>query len=68
MTTDGSFYMIIPMDVVRNDTQVPHRIIAIDPGVRTLMTGYTPDGFIYHLGERDIQRLCRLQIQTTGSC
>ena len=61
MTTDKSFYMIIPMDVVRNDTQVPHRIISIDPGIRTLMTGYTPDGFIYHLGENDIQRLCRLR-------
>lgn len=58
--TIGSFYMIIPMDVVRNDNQVPHRIISIDPGIRTLMTGYTPDGSIYHLGKNDIQRLCRL--------
>jgi len=61
MDTDGSFYLIIPMDVMRNDNQVPpHRIISIDPGIRTLMTGYTPDGFVYHLGRNDIQLLCRL--------
>ena len=24
------------------------------------MTGYTPDGFVYHIGKNDIQRLCRL--------
>lgn len=59
-TPNGSFNMIIPMDVVRNENQVPHRIISIDPGVRTFMTGYSPDGFVYHLGNNDIQRMSRL--------
>jgi len=56
----GDFYLIIPMDVVRNESQVPHRIIAIDPGIRTVMTGYSPDGFLYQLGYHDISRLARL--------
>lgn len=60
MDTDGSFYMIIPMDVVRNENQVPHRIISIDPGIRTLITGYTPDGYVYQIGYNDIGKLSRL--------
>ena len=60
MDSDGSFYLIIPMDVIRSENQVPHQIIAIDPGIRTLLTCYDPNGFIYHLGENDIGRLARL--------
>jgi putative transposase len=60
MDTDGSFYLIIPMDVVRNENQVPHRIISIDPVIRTFMTGYTPDGYVYQIGYNDIGKLSRL--------
>jgi putative transposase len=60
MTKNGEFYLIVPTDVVRNENQVPHRIVSIDPGVRTFLTCYTPDGFIYHIGEGDIGRLQRL--------
>jgi len=60
MDTDGSFYMIIPLDVMRNENQVPHRVISIDPGIRTLITGYTPDGFVYQMGYNDIGKLSRL--------
>ena len=31
-----------------------------DPGVRTFLTVYTPDGYIFHLGCNDIKRLYRL--------
>ena len=60
MDRDGSFYMIIPIDVIRNENQVPHRIISIDPGIRTLITGYAPDGFTYQMGYNDIGKLSRL--------
>ncbi len=60
LDTNGSFYLLIPLDTLRNENQVPHRMIAIDPGVRTLMTGYTPEGYVYHLGENDIGRLSRI--------
>jgi len=60
MDHDGSFYMIIPVDVMKSENQVPHRIISIDPGIRTLITGYTPDGFVYQMGHNDIGKLSRL--------
>lgn len=60
MDRDGSFYMIIPIDVTRNENQVPQRIISIDPGIRTLITGYAPDGFTYQMGYNDIRKLSRL--------
>ena len=35
-------------------------VIALDPGVRTFMTGFTELGEVYHWGHGDIQRLYRM--------
>jgi IS605 OrfB family transposase len=56
----GNYYLCIPIGIKLNENQVPQKMISIDPGVRTFLTGYTPDGYMYHIGENDIQRICRL--------
>ena len=35
-------------------------IIALDPGVRTFMTGYDPSGMVWEWGKQDIGRIYRL--------
>jgi len=35
-------------------------IIALDPGVRTFMTGYDPSGMVYEWGAKDLNRIYRL--------
>ena len=56
----GNYHLCIPIGIKKNENQVPQKMISIDPGVRTFLTGYSPDGYMYHIGENDIQRLCRL--------
>jgi len=50
----GRFWLCVPYDkpVRRSDNQ--GRIIALDPGVRTFLTGFHDGGFI-HFGENDMQ-------------
>jgi len=58
----GEFYFKIPIEVsICVDNQDTKRIISLDPGVRTFLTGYSSDGKIFHIGENDIGRLARLQ-------
>jgi len=54
------FYLLVPVKLNRSESQTPNRIISLDPGIRTFFTGYTHDGYVYHLGENDISRICRL--------
>ena len=53
----------VPLDV-RGENQAPdaakHATIALDPGVRTFMTGYDADGRIVEWGRNDVARLGRL--------
>jgi transposase len=56
----GNFYLIFKENVERNENQVPKRIISIDPGVRTFLTGYTDDGEIYHIGAGKVWRLDKI--------
>jgi transposase len=56
----GHYYLIFKVNVKRDEDKVPERIISIDPGVRTFLTGYTNDGYIYHLGENNVARLSSL--------
>ena len=52
--------LIIPIKLNRSENQTPKRIISLDPGVRTFLTGYSHDGYVFHIGENDISRICRL--------
>ena len=67
----GNFYLCIPMLLeVRTDNQGPmfsmaqeeggSGVIALDPGVRTFMTGYDPSGLAIEWGKNDIARIYRL--------
>ncbi|KAK9365347.1 recf/recn/smc domain-containing protein [Lipomyces kononenkoae] len=51
----GHFYLCVPgpLDVVEGPAGVG-RVMSLDPGVRTFMTGYSPDGEVIELGKADI--------------
>jgi hypothetical protein len=57
----GEFYLCIPMPLeVRDEKQVPtwsrieEGILALDPGVRTFSTSYSPSGLAVEWGKGDI--------------
>jgi len=59
----GRFSMIITyhVDPCENQTDVKHEWCSIDPGVRTMLTVYSPtNGVCYKVGDRDISRIFRL--------
>lgn len=45
---------------LENQEKLTHDVIALDPGVRTFQTGYSPSGVTLEFGNQDAQRLCRL--------
>ncbi|KAK9324846.1 hypothetical protein V1517DRAFT_315849 [Lipomyces orientalis] len=57
----GHFYLCVPgpLDVVEGPAGVG-RVVSLDPGVRTFMTGYSPDGEVIELGKRSIGHIYRL--------
>ncbi len=59
----GNFYLCILSKIkIKNYNQAPkiNSIISLDPGVRTFVTGYDPNGNIYEWGKNDITRLFKL--------
>jgi putative transposase len=61
----GEFYICIPQPLeIRTENQGPTQsedaVIALDPGVRTFMTGYDPSGYAIEWGKNDINRIYRL--------
>lgn len=61
----GEYYLIIPMEVTPSqsksrDANGSPRIIALDPGVRTFLTGYDPSGNLIEMGVGDMTRVARL--------
>ncbi|CAG8782226.1 8680_t:CDS:2, partial [Racocetra fulgida] len=67
----GEFYLCIPEPLkIRAENQGPlfsenqekggSGVIALDPGVRTFMTGYDPSGMAIEWGKNDICRIYRL--------
>ena len=60
----GRFYLCIPHHVPVCDNQADtkrHDWVALDPGVRTFMTGYSPTpGVCFQLAPRDINKIYRL--------
>jgi len=63
-TRSGKYYLCLLKPIeVRTENQGPApRVLVLDPGVRTFMTGYDPSGFIYEWGSKDMKRICRLQL------
>ena len=62
----GRYNVCLPQPLVpRTESQGPpdperHCTIALDPGVRTFVTGYDPDGRVVEWGRGDIGRICRM--------
>ena len=59
------FYLCIPLNLPSPDqdmrlTRPYEQIIALDPGVRTFMTGYDPNGLCFKWGHSDLKRIYRL--------
>ena len=52
------FHLHIPY-VKASDSQAckTDRCVALDPGVRTFMTGYSPQGTAFSLGDKDVSRI-----------
>lgn len=62
-TNLNHFYLCIPRPLeLRSESQAPKRpsVIALDPGVRTFQTGYSPDGSVTAFGDKDIGRISNL--------
>jgi putative transposase len=64
----GKFYVCLlqPLEI-RSDKQAPkkgpngeEKLISLDPGVRTFMTGYDPDGYVFEWGKGDHKEIYRL--------
>ncbi|KAK9337071.1 putative transposase DNA-binding domain-containing protein [Lipomyces starkeyi] len=57
----GHFYLCVPgpLDVVEGHAGFG-RVVSLDPGVRTFMTGYSPDGEVIELGKGSIGHIYRL--------
>ncbi|KAK9340701.1 hypothetical protein V1521DRAFT_423989, partial [Lipomyces starkeyi] len=55
----GHFYLCVPGPLEAVDAGVPW-VMSLDPGVRTFLTGYSPDGEVLELGKGDIGHIYRL--------
>lgn len=60
----GEVALIVPMDSPPKPPppaqDAPKRILSLDPGVRTFMTGYDPSGHVIEVGGGDMARIARL--------
>ena len=62
MISSNVCYIYIPYTfsgVVFNENQVKD-VLALDPGIRTFLTGYSPNGHIIEIGKNSIQKIIRL--------
>lgn len=60
----GEYYLCIPEEITSHPTiNTTERVLSVDPGVRTFMTGYDIGGNIHEWGDhRSRSRLCKLGI------
>ena len=62
----GEWYLCVPLPLSVSENQAPideewtDGVIALDPGVRTFVTGYDPSGMVCEWGKNDIGRIVRL--------
>lgn len=55
----GRYFVIVPYRVAITQTENQGRVVALDPGIRTFMTGFAEDG-VFKIGEGDFSRIARL--------
>lgn len=55
----GAYYLIVSLDVSKCET-TSTKTIALDPGVRTFQTGYSPEGIALKIGTRQIALIKKL--------
>lgn len=55
----GRWFVMVPYGVSLQPTENPGRVVALDPGVRTFMSGYAED-IAFKLGENAFSRITRL--------
>jgi putative transposase len=53
------WYVIVPYKVAVTVTENQGRVVALDPGIRTFMTGFAQDG-AFKIGQGDFAKLARL--------
>lgn len=59
-TVTDQFYICIPVEIDTRGVSNNYKIIALDPGVRTFLTGYDHEGLSVKIGSGDISRFYRL--------
>ena len=57
-----SYYLDVPILAKRSEQTMTRTksLIALDPGVRTFQTGYSPEGEIFETGNNGMTRLCKI--------
>ncbi|CAG8657271.1 10408_t:CDS:2 [Cetraspora pellucida] len=50
------FWLNIPVSIEKRKRMI-NSVLSIDPGVRTFITGYSPNGYVIEIGNNDIQKI-----------
>ena len=63
-TNDKKWYLCVPIDVDVKSSESQGGIISLDPGVRTFLTGYSPNGEIIKIGDNDLNKIRTYLLKT----
>ena len=56
----GRYFLIVPYEKQVKKNKIKNKIVAIDPGVRTFHTFYSPDGMTGELGDKMDKKLIKI--------
>lgn len=60
-TNTNKYYIILSKKVEKENENKLYKQIALDPGVRTFQTGYSPEGLILECGKDELDKIKKLQ-------
>ncbi len=60
LTRVGWYFSFLSKSTIETSQYTPHEVVALDPGVRTFMTGYFSDGMVIEWGDGDMRRVYAL--------